>query len=128
MGLSEHDTKGLKADSGKNRMDLIPWPAVWAMANVRQFGAEKYRPWDWDKGIEYSRLAAAALRHITAWLSGEDLDPESGQSHIAHALTGLAFLETYIMQCRKELDDRYHYVKAVSIPGDIPVHPKSAIA
>ena len=38
------------------------------------------------------RLIAAALRHVNAYNGGEDCDPESGVSHIAHAACNLLML------------------------------------
>jgi hypothetical protein len=38
------------------------------------------------------RYYAAALRHLPAWRGGEELDPESGLTHLAHALANAAFL------------------------------------
>jgi len=45
------------------------------------------------------------LRHLTAWWAGEDLDPESGLHHLAHAACCLMFLLEYT-QTHTELDDR----------------------
>lgn len=97
---------GIKFDGGKPRLDLISWPAIWEVAKVLGFGAQKYDSWNWIEGIEYSRLVAAVLRHVTAWTSGEDIDPESGISHLAHAMCGLMFLMTFKLQGRTGLDDR----------------------
>jgi hypothetical protein len=38
---------------------------------------------------------AALLRHLFAWWRGEELDPESGLSHLAHAGCCLMFLMEY---------------------------------
>jgi len=99
--------EGLKYDQGKLQLDLIPRAALDQIAKVLGFGKEKYAAHNWRKGIVYSRLIAAALRHITAYNDGEDLDPESGLSHVAHALCCLSFLSTFIAEKRTELDDRY---------------------
>lgn len=99
-----------KHDGGKPRLDLIPWPAIWAIAKVLGFGAQKYSSWNWIGGISYSRLFAGVQRHLTAWISGEDNDPESGLSHLAHAACGILFLLTFKVCGRVELDDRHQYI------------------
>lgn len=88
-------TEGRKDDNGKAPMSLIPQPALEELAKVLLFGKQKYNAHNWRAGMDWSRLADAAMRHLTAWYDGEDNDPESGLSHIAHLLCCAAFLMTY---------------------------------
>ncbi len=87
-----------KHDADKPRLELIPPEALFATGRVLAFGARKYAPGNWATGcgFEWSRLVGGALRHISAFQAGEDRDPESGESHIAHALCMLAFLMAHI--------------------------------
>lgn len=64
-------------------------------ARVLMFGAKKYEKNNWKKGMDWSRMYDAALRHIFASLNGEDIDPESGEDHLAHARCCLGFLLEY---------------------------------
>jgi hypothetical protein len=82
----------VKHDAGKPRLFLIPRSAQEAEAQVLGFGAEEYGMHNWRRGFEWSRLIDAALRHIVAFADGEDMDPESGLSHIAHARCMVGFL------------------------------------
>lgn len=97
---------GIKHDSGKLRMDLIPPAALSAMAQALTMGAEKYGEHNWRGGLAYSRVIAAVLRHIQAWLGGEDHDPVDGQLHLGSALTGLAMLCEFEASGQNHLDDR----------------------
>lgn len=99
-------SSGVKHDGGKPRLDLIPREAMEGLGRVLAFGAIKYSAGNWSKGIEYSRLIAATFRHLIAFASGEDLDPESRLSHIHHAQCNLAFL-AYMIEHRKDLDNRW---------------------
>lgn len=99
-------SSGTKHDQGKAPLDLIPYAGEEAIAQVLAFGAKKYAPGNWAKGIEYSRLISAAKRHIGAYASGEDVDPESGLSHIAHAGCCIMFL-LHMQKHRPDLDDRW---------------------
>ncbi len=83
---------GVKHDNGKPDLSHISLLLVEEVARVREFGAKKYSRGNWLKGFKYTRSIAAALRHIFAFSSGEDLDPESGLSHIAHAVCCLEHL------------------------------------
>lgn len=83
-------------DTGKPRMDLIDWQAMMGLAQVLEFGAKKYEPNNWRRGMEWNRIAGSALRHISSFLAGEDLDRETGLSHIDHAMCCLMFLSSYV--------------------------------
>jgi len=45
--------------------------------------------------MKWGRPYAALRRHMAAWWSGEDNDPETGLSHLSHAACCLAFLVAY---------------------------------
>jgi hypothetical protein len=96
---------GIKFDQDKPRMDLLDAHAIEQLALVLTFGAQKYAAHNWRKGLSKSRLIAAALRHLFAYLRGEDRDPESGLSHVAHAMCCCMFLLG--LEHRVDLDDRY---------------------
>ena len=86
---------GVKFDGGKLRYDLIPHDALEQFVRVLTYGAEKYADRNWEKGMDWSRLYAAALRHLTAWWRGKSIDPESHLPHLAHALCCINFLLAY---------------------------------
>lgn len=97
---------GTKHDNGKPQLDLLPMEALEEISKVLTFGLQKYSKDNWKGGLEYSRLIAAALRHIYKFNSKIDTDDESGENHIAHAACNLMFLLYFIRQNRKDLDDR----------------------
>ena len=89
-------SKATKHDQGKPPIGMINRVALEEEAKVLAFGAQKYGTRDnWKGGMEHTRLIDAALRHIIAYADGEELDPESGISHLAHARAGLGFLLYY---------------------------------
>lgn len=67
------------------RMDLIPPGPLMELAKVYGFGATKYDDHNYIKGYDWSLSYGAMQRHLMAWAMGEDIDPESGQLHLAHA-------------------------------------------
>jgi hypothetical protein len=75
-----------KDDQGKLRWDLLPLDVVEKLVEIYEFGANKYEENSW-RTIEngYKRCRAALFRHLTAYDKGEQVDPESGKSHLAHA-------------------------------------------
>lgn len=134
------DEYGKKHDSGKTDLSLVPIAALEQEALGFMLGERKYGRYNYLKGMEASRLVAAALRHIHAWNAGEELDPESGASHLGHARCCLAM----ILDCQKAgtlKDNRYgkglEDVQVVArIPNptfgegqeDIPVTARTAVA
>jgi hypothetical protein len=76
---------GGEKGSKPERFDLIPVGALREVARVYGFGAGKYADHNWRKGYAWHLSYAAALRHVTSFWDGEDLDPESGLPHLAHA-------------------------------------------
>jgi ribosomal protein L32 len=105
IGFGEPQAK--KQDDGKPTPELLPFAALIEVSSVLMYGATKYRPHDWRKGLLWSRLLGAALRHLFAWGAGENKDPETGRSHLAHACCCVLFLLDYEMTGGyADLDDR----------------------
>lgn len=99
-------TQANKFDTGKPPIGLIPYSALIEEAHVLAFGVDKYGTHNWRKGMQWQRLIDAALRHVHAFNNGEDLDPETGLHHLAHARCCLGFLIEYTTTC-PGLDDRH---------------------
>jgi hypothetical protein len=98
---------GLKFDQDKTTPELLPTDALLAIADVLRYGATKYTANNWRKGIVYSRLYGAMLRHLWSWWGGEDLDSETGKSHLAHLGCCVIFLLHFVLNPRvADLDDR----------------------
>lgn len=96
----------IKADEDKNRVDLLPVGPMLAIAEVLTFGAKKYADHNWRKGFKWSRLIGAAMRHLFSFARGEDKDPETGLSHLAHLGCCVMFLLEH-EQNKLGTDDRY---------------------
>ena len=87
------ETKGTKHDSHKVRYSLLPKGVLEKVLNVLEFGATKYAVENWKEVPNArTRYYDAAMRHIQAWYYGETKDPETGESHLAHAICCLMFL------------------------------------
>lgn len=82
----------VKFDTGKPACGLIPSDALLSVARIMDIGAAKYGARNWEAGFSWTRLLSSTLRHLYAWASGESSDPETGQSHLAHAACNILFL------------------------------------
>lgn len=110
------ETGAKKYDFNKPQMDLLSPIALNEIAKVLTFGAKKYDAHNWRKGIIFSRLLGACLRHVFSYLGGESKDPESGLSHLAHASCCLMFLLEFEVT-RPDLDDRYKSEATHQVPA-----------
>ena len=55
------------------------------------FGAKKYAPENWKKGLDRTEILESAQRHLIALFDGEENDSESGLSHAGHILCNMMF-------------------------------------
>ena len=99
---------GIKHDTGKPQLELLPTRALTEVGKVMTFGAKKYAPNNWRGGFAWTRILGSTLRHLFAWAGGEDVDPETGLSHLSHAATNVLFL-IEMEQTNTGTDDRYRY-------------------
>lgn len=81
------DAVPVKHDQNKVDWAILPLDATEEIIKVFQFGEKKYARGNFANGdgLEYTRMLNSLMRHTTSFMRGEDLDPESGLSHMAHA-------------------------------------------
>lgn len=100
-------TKAKTYDDGKPPLAHLPWDALREVAMVQAYGQSKYGDfYNYKKGMELSRNLSCAIRHITDFMDGDDLDDESGRSHLAHAACRVLFALQNIKD-GVAIDDRY---------------------
>lgn len=104
--VSTQPSAGVKHDEDKPRLDLISPVWLEGVGKVLAFGAKKYEPHNWRKGLAVCRLLASTMRHILQFMAGEDLDKESGLPHLHHASAGL-MMATEMWATRPDMDDRW---------------------
>lgn len=101
----------VRYNEGKRDWSLMPMGSVEEILKVLEFGKTKYSAWNWSKGdgFKYMDVYNSIMRHLVAWKSGEDTDPESGLSHIAHIGCNVLFLLHFINNQDKypNNDDRH---------------------
>lgn len=83
--------------------------ALKILGQVAGLGAQKYATFNFAKGYPWTWSANALLRHLLSFLNGEDVDPESGYLHLAHAMWHCHTLLCFQMR-RRGTDDRFPQV------------------
>jgi len=86
---------GVKADSHKARMDLIPPEVMFGYGRALAVGSSKYNDRNWENGMSWHRMFAAAMRHLWAFWAGQDNDEESRLHHLESAIFSVCALYTY---------------------------------
>lgn len=99
------DETGVKYDEGKPQWSLLPAEALEEVVKVYTFGAKKYAPNNWRKGMAWSRTFSAIMRHCWSFWRGETYDPETNLHHLAHAAFGCLTLIEYTKK-KTPTDDR----------------------
>lgn len=97
--------QGIKHDAGKPKFDLIPFDLMDGEQRVWEKGAKKYAPNNWRKGMPITQPLNAAMRHLTAFMTGQDLDPETQESHLDHLICCIRMAQN-TMKYYPKLDDR----------------------
>lgn len=111
--------EGLRFNEGKLRYDLLPPKALKEMAKIMTYGATKYAPRNWEKGMDWSKCLASLKRHLADFEHCIDNDDESNCLHIAHVAVNAAFLTEYY-SIAPHFDDRQHsYLEGKRIALDI---------
>lgn len=99
-------------DKGKVQLELLDPEFIHDFAQVMTFGAAKYGPNNWRRGMNWTRAIGSLKRHMNAIERGEDFDEESGLHHSAHIACNAMFLY-YYEKYSKGVDDR-------AIKGRVP--------
>lgn len=78
---------------GKIPMSCVPSGPLQELGVAMYEGARKYGRHNWRAtGTQASVMYDAAMRHLMAWWEGEDIDPDSGLSHLTKAMASMAVL------------------------------------
>ena len=95
---------------GSDKIPLHLWPqtatvlgALALLDGTLKYGRGNFRA----VGARASIYVDALGRHVSAWFEGEDVDPDSGLPHMAHALSCIAILVD-AEACGKLTDDRQY--------------------
>lgn len=84
----------------------LSFPVIAELAVGMTEGTLKYGKYNYREiGVRSSIYIDAAMRHLTAFWEGEDIDPDSGMSHIVKAMSSLMVLRDAMIR-NMVTDDR----------------------
>jgi hypothetical protein len=96
----------LRYNSNKLRWSLVDFDALEDMVKVLVFGSKKYADNNWKKGLKTTEIFESIMRHLSAYMRGEEFDLESGLPHTGHILCNAMFL-SYMEKYKKDFDTRF---------------------
>lgn len=90
----------------KPPLRLVPPALIIHVSRAMANGAKKYGPYNWrGNRVRLTVYLEAAMRHILQKLDGEDIEPDSGCTHEAHAAACMGIiLDAHA--CGALIDDR----------------------
>lgn len=96
-----------RAGAKKPNLSVLPFAPLLDVIPALYEGRRKYGPWNWRaENVSETIYADAAIRHLIQFISGEDIDPDSGVHHISKAIAGLLVVRDAQMHgC--SIDDRF---------------------
>lgn len=96
------DAVGIK----KVPFHVVPMRVIAGLGLALLEGARKYGSFNWRvAGVRASVYFDAMHRHMGAWWEGQDIDPDSGLSHVDKAIASLVVLRDSMLQ-GNWVDDR----------------------
>ena len=98
------EDQGLRFNEGKPQWRLLPQSSLVPMIRVLEFGAKKYSPDNWKKGLSTVACMESMKRHWDKLMEGEALDEESGIHHIGHIMCNAMFI-SWLMENKPEFND-----------------------
>ena len=110
-----HNPKALEAASRKKRnITAVPMPVLYEVGAAMEEGAAKYGRHNFRSvgTIKASTYVDSAFGHLADWWEGEDIDVDSGLSHVTKAIASLFVLRDSMLHGTFE-DDR----PAVNLKG-----------
>lgn len=94
-------------DTGKVALQyVLAFKGLDDVARVGEFGAKKYGQFNYKAGSSYMRFLGSCVRHLAAFIRGENVDTESGISHLAHLIFDALMLLDWLDRGVGN-DDRY---------------------
>jgi hypothetical protein len=97
--------RGIRNNEGKPRWGFMDFKAMEPMIKVlEQFGDQPGSE-NWKKGLLTVEICESLIRHVAAYLSGEDNDPKSKEPHVGHILSNAMFL-SHMHLFRPDMDNR----------------------
>jgi hypothetical protein len=83
--------QSLRFNQHKLRWSLVDFDSLTEMLLVLEFGAEKYAPNNWRKGLHREEILESVQRHLIELFENKEMDGESKLHHMGHIMCNAMF-------------------------------------
>lgn len=87
----DEQEQSLRYNEGKLKWSLVHFKSLEPLVRVLMYGAEKYAPDNWKKGLPEKEILDSMQRHMAALMDGQQIDEESGLPHVGHIICNCMF-------------------------------------
>lgn len=101
----EEKQQGMRDNEHKPKWSYVDFQSLLPLVQVLEYGANKYAPNNWKKGLSVTETCESMLRHTFAFMNGENTDKESQLHHIGHIMANAMFI-SWMLTNLPEHDDR----------------------
>jgi len=98
--------EAMRFNEGKVQWALVHFKSLEPMVRVLEFGAKKYAPNNWKKGLPDRQVMESMQRHLAAMIDGEENDSETGLPHVGHIMCNCMFLSYQQLQRHESTESR----------------------
>lgn len=96
------ENKGTRNNEGKPKWSLVHYNSLVPMIRVLEWGAKEYGVGNWQKGLDKKEILESMQRHLASLMDGEELDEQTGLSHMAHIQCNAMFYNYMKQQDREK--------------------------
>ncbi len=92
----------MRFNEGKPQWSLVHFDSLLPMVRTLEFGAKKYAPNNWMKPMDKKKILESMMRHLAAIMDGQEIDPETGISHMGNIQCNAMFYNYHNSQKTEE--------------------------
>ena len=119
---NKSSTGSLRLNRGKPEVSQLDPRFIIELAGLMTKSAKKYGKFNWALGQEFHTPYDSAQRHLMKFMSGEDVDDESGLNHLIHAAANIMIMWTSQRLNNKDLDTRFKWNKEAEEEDKVVTH------
>ena len=90
------EQQAMRFNEGKLQWGLVHFKSLEPMVRTLEFGAKKYSADNWKKPMDTRKILESLMRHATALMDGELIDPETGESHMGNVQCNAMFFNFHM--------------------------------
>lgn len=108
IDVSVSEGGSLRYNKGKPEFSHLSPDFIMDMMGLMTKSAEKYSFHNWRQKQDLRTASDSLMRHLMKFLQSEDIDDESGYSHLTHIAVNAMIMWQNYKEHGKEVDNRFY--------------------